>query len=98
MAEGFTASSTAWLNTVWQNWCTYGPSYPQKDTIIFTTLTRGALPNRHCKHHCKDPKIDGKHENSVYDTNDSYESGQWPQEFVGAVLKACVGHHPYAGL
>ena len=94
--EGFQPSSTAWLNTVWQNWCTYGPSYPQKNTTIFTTLSREALPDRNCTTYCKCPvnRATGKHGTKVATMRNSaraFDSAQWPTEFVGAVLRACAG-------
>lgn len=100
--EGFKASSTAWLNTVWQNWCTYGIQYPEKPTIIFTTLSRTALPPRHCRSKQSDCKVPGplkgkKHPTIVVNQKE-YESAQWPIEFVGAVMRACVGEEAYAGL
>jgi hypothetical protein len=98
--EGFQRSSSAWLNTVWQNWCTYGPGYPKKDTIVFTTLSREALPDRHCKTHCKCPikPTTGRHGTQVAQEGDAYDRAQWPMEFVGAVLRACIGKDPYEGL
>jgi hypothetical protein len=98
--EDFKPSSTAWLNTVWQNWCTYGPEYPQKNTIIFTTLTRQALPDRRCKNHCKGKNKDKltEHNAKVADGKNAYEKSKWPKEFVDAVLRACVGEKPYAML
>lgn len=99
--EGFQPSSTAWLNTIYQNWCTYGPGYPKKDTIVFTTLSRTALPDRDCAKHCKCPirEETGRHGAQVAKMSDrAFESAQWPTEFVGAVLRACVGSEPYVGL
>jgi hypothetical protein len=95
--EGFQPSSSAWLNTVWQNWCTYGPGNFKKDTIVFTNLSREALPDRKCKAHCKRPDKSQPHPNVVDATND-FERAQWPREFVGAALRACVGQQAYAGL
>jgi hypothetical protein len=98
--EGFQPRNSAWLNTVWQNWCTYGPGYPQKNTIVFTTLSREDLPNRDCTNHCKCPlnRATGEHKVKVDGRGDPYERSAWPIEFVGAVLRACVGEPPYAGL
>jgi hypothetical protein len=96
----FQPSSNAWLNTVFQNWCTYGPGYPQKDSIVFTTLSRQALSDRKCKTHCKCPirKETGKHGTKVTEMQQkdrALSSAQWPTEFVGAVLRACVvASHP----
>jgi hypothetical protein len=98
--EGFQPSSTAWLNIVWQNWCTYGPGYPQKNTIVFTTLSLEALPARKCNIDCRCPvrKASGRHDNQVDEGGDDYARAQWPKEFVGAVLRACIGKEAYAGL
>lgn len=98
--EDFKPRSRAWLNTVWQNWCTYGHEYPQKHTIIFTTLTREAFPDRRCAKHCKrsDKDSNKQHGVKVADVEDSFERSKWPREFVNAALRACVGDKPYVGL
>jgi hypothetical protein len=100
LRDGFQPSSSAWLNTVWQNWCTYGPEYSKKDTIIFSTLTREAFPDRRCAAHCKDTNRGnpGGHVHKVQEQQGAFERSKWPREFVDAVLRACVGEEPYAGL
>jgi hypothetical protein len=97
--EGFQPSSTAWLNTVWQNWCTYGPGYPQKNTIVFTTLSREALPARKCKIDCRCPvrKATGRHASQVDEGGDDYGRAQWPKEFVGAVLRHALARRHTLG-
>jgi hypothetical protein len=77
------------------NWCTFGPGYPQKNTNVFTNLTREALPDRKCTNHCKRPNR--AHPN-VTDAPDAFERAQWPTEFVGAALRACIGGDAYVGL
>jgi hypothetical protein len=81
----------AWLRPVRQYWCTYGPSYPQKHTIIFTNLPAGVMDDRTCcEEHCKRDKSKKFHAETIKDTKGAHERAKWPVEFVAAALAACV--------
>lgn len=80
----------AWLRPVRQNWCTYGPSYPQKHNIIFTNLPEDVMGDRTCKDHCQRDMSNKSHAKNSKDTKGAHERAKWPVEFVAAALHACV--------
>lgn len=89
----FRPSKNAWLNTVFQNWCTYGPNSPQKNTVIFTNLPRQVFPDRKCSEKCQRPDMTKReHVGAVQNQSGAYDRAPWPVEFVGAALQACVQH------
>jgi len=92
-------SNSAWLRCVWTNYCCYDATSPQKNTIIFTNLPAGALPERRCSgaNAGRRPAYlvaPGQQHANVYDKDDAHERAIWPSAFVETAVQACVDSIP----